>query len=197
MKDLPNLLEIDFLQGAIAYRVRQGKLRTELLAKAIGIKGDFKPSVIDATAGLGRDAFILACLGCHVVMLERSTEIAALLSTALQRLATTDLKLNLSLINIDAKEYLSNLSTDNQPDVVYLDPMYPERKKSALVKKEMRLLKEIVGEDEDAPTLLEIALRRARKRVVVKRPRLAVPLGGKEPDFAIKGKTQRFDVYLR
>lgn len=188
-------LYINFLAGKIGYRRRHSHTGNELLAKAIGIKGDYKPTVIDATAGLGRDAVIMAHLGCQVTMLERSPAVAILLEEALKK-ALLELKIVLSLIQVDAKEYLLHLKSTDYPDVIYLDPMYPERKKSALVKKEMRILREIVGDDKDASDLLKVALHHARKRIVVKRAKTAPCLADLKPNFIIKGSQQRFDVYL-
>lgn len=189
---------IDFLSGPVAFRRKKIGHEKELLAKAVGIRGSYRPSVIDATAGLGEDSYVLACLGCHVTMLERSPLIAALLQDALERLFNDDASKNLkiNLINTNAILFLAELDKENKPDVIYLDPMFPTRKKSALVKKEMRILREIIGEDADAKTLLEIAIKTARNRVVVKRPRLASSLSEKKPDFAITGKNMRFDIYL-
>lgn len=192
-------LELDILKGSFAYRIKQSRASNELLAKAVGIKGSYKPTIIDATAGLGRDSLILAYLGCPVLMIERSEKIFAMLEKSLENIRTEPSlhkKMHVQLFYGDAIDYLSELNSSDYPDVIYLDPMFPERRKSALVKKEMRLLREIVGEDPDAPTLLAIALKRAKKRVVVKRPRLAPTLGNLEPSFVIKGKAQRFDVYL-
>lgn len=191
-------LKIDFLTGAIGYRQQHSHRGNELLAKAVGIKANYKPTVIDATAGLGTDAFVLACLGCKVIMLERSPIIAKLLEDALHRLTeqpSFKKKIALTLFHCDAKKYLAELKTDERPDVIYLDPMFPQRTKSALVKKELRQLREIVGDDEDSKELLPLALRTTGKRVVVKRPRLAETLTELKPDFVITGKTQRFDVY--
>jgi 16S rRNA (guanine1516-N2)-methyltransferase len=189
---------IDFLTGKLGYRSKH--LANELLAKAVGVKKNQTLSVIDATAGLGRDGFILACLGCEVTMLERSPMIAELLQEALTRaLANDDFaqRLSLKLINIDANSYLQALAPDEFPDVIYLDPMHPVRTKSALVKKDIRLLREVVGEDLDADNLLLTALGRAKRRVVVKRPRLAEPLAKRKPDIVKAGKHSRFDIYLR
>lgn len=196
---LENELTIDFLKGTTGYRQRHSHAGNELLAKAVGIKGRYKPTVVDATAGLGRDAFILACLGCAVTMLERSKDIAKLLEDALQRLEADksfQKKIILSLVNIDAKQYFCALKAENCPDVIYLDPMFPHRKKSALVKKEIRLLREMVGDDEDAADLFAIALNSARKRVVVKRPRLAPSFDKLKPNFVLTAKAHRFDVYV-
>jgi len=196
-KNLTPELQIDFLTGPLGYRLKHRA--KEILTKAVGIKGNYRPTVIDATAGLGRDAVLLAHCGCSVVMLERSPVVAGLLADALGRLNATlpdDKKFALSLVQTDAKIYLQQLAEQDQPDVIYLDPMYPHRTKSALVKKEMRQLREIVGDDTDSQALLEIALKRAKNRIVVKRPRLAPTLSDLKPSFVITGKTQRFDVYL-
>lgn len=191
-------LELDILKGSFAYRMKQSRAGNELLAKAVGIKGSYKPTIIDATAGLGRDSLILAYLGCQVLMIERSGKVFEMLEKTLEKIADDPVlhqKLQLKLIHADAIHYLSQMNSAEYPDVIYLDPMFPERRKTALVKKEMRLLREIVGEDPDAPTLLTIALEHVKKRVVVKRPRLAPVLGDLVPSFVIKGKAQRFDVY--
>ncbi|MBF0369001.1 MAG: class I SAM-dependent methyltransferase [Magnetococcales bacterium] len=191
-------LYIDFVGGRFGHRRRGGGRQS--LARAVGFKGGIKPRVVDATPGLGRDAFLLAALGCRVEMVERSPIIAALLADGLKRAreAPETQKIardHLHLVVGDARAYLTNTPTTQRPDVVYLDPMYPHRDKSALVKKEMRWLRELVGNDSDAPQLLAVALESAKKRVVVKRPRLAPPLEGPAPGFIIPGRTTRFDVY--
>lgn len=183
-------LYVDFLHGKLAHRRKYGGGKSQLIAKAVGAKKGLK--ILDATAGLGEDAFVLACLECEMTLLERSPIIAALLEDGLRR-ANMDMK----LIVADAIFYMLNLLEKMRPDVVYLDPMYPERTKPALGKKEMRILREIVGEDLDATELLQAALKVARKRVVVKRPRLAHQIPGPKPDLVFKGKSSRFDVYLK
>lgn len=191
---------VDFIKGSVGYRRRMGGGRHQPLARAVGIKGDETPTIIDATAGLGRDAFVLACLGCTVTLLERSPLVAALLADGLAR-AERDPEIGamvrerLQLLTIDSQGYLKNLPETKRPEVVYLDPMYPHRQKSALVKKEMRLLRQMVGNDQDSPALLAAALAATQKRVVVKRPRLAPPLEGPRPSFEITAANTRFDVY--
>jgi len=191
-------LLIDFTAGKLAYR-RQTAGKQQELAKAVGVKAHYKPKVLDTTAGLGRDAFVLASLGCTVHMLERSAALAALLDDALQRLAAdkeqqAGIKLSLQWIN--AINYLQSLAYADYPEVIYIDPMFPERQKTALVKKEMRILRELIGDDEDAENLLTLALSRAQQRIVVKRHRLAPYLMAKKPHFQIVGKSTRFDIYL-
>jgi len=198
--DEPKLggIYVDFVSGTMAHRRQFGGGRGEAVAKAVGIKGDYFPFVIDATAGLGRDAFVLAAIGCRVMMFERHPVVAALLYDGLNR-AYQDpemaswLPKHLSLIHSNSFEQLS-LVTDN-PDVVYLDPMFPHRQKSALVKKEMRVFQQLVGSDNDADQLLALARFIARKRVVVKRPDYAPFMAEQKPVSSIKTKNHRFDIY--
>lgn len=185
---------VDFLSSSHQYRCLKSNKKNELIAKAVGIKKTEKLSVIDATAGLGTDGFILAHLGCSVHWLERSGIIAALLQDGINRFVD-HYSLHVSLTVIDAMTYLKNLTAEKFPDVIYLDPMFPKQNKSALVKKEMRLLRDIVGDDLDAPALLNLARQRAKKRVVVKRPRLAAVIGDEKPNVVYEGGSSRFDVY--
>jgi len=187
-------LLIDFLSAKNLWRQKAGG--QELLAKAVGCKGNHKPSIIDTTAGLGRDAFVLANLGCSVLMLERSPIMSFLLQDGLRRLQSVANFVHLRLQQADAQDYLAKLAEADRPEVIYLDPMYPHRSKSALVKKEMRMLRALVGDDQDASSLAELALQKACKRVVIKRPKLAEPLLPK-PQIQFSGKTSRFDVYLK
>lgn len=192
---------VDFGMGAIAYRRRQGSGRRQPLAKAIGIKPGFKPTVLDATAGLGRDAHVLATLGLPLYLVERSPIVSALLADGIHR-AGLDMETgglfdnNMHLLTGDAKVLIPVICEQQAIDVIYLDPMYPHRSKSALVKKEMRALRALVGDDPDIHELLGIALRYARQRVVVKRPRNAPPVSAYNPTHSIKSKNTRYDVYL-
>lgn len=199
-RDEPKLgaVAVDFVSGAMAHRRRYGGGRGEVVAKAVGIKGQWLPDVVDATAGLGRDAFVLACLGCRVRMFERHPVVAALLEDGLRR-AYADSELGMWLATHMTLYQGSSLSAMAQlylaPDVVYLDPMFPHRQKSALVKKEMRVFQLLVGADEDADGLLAPALALALRRVVVKRPDYAPPLAGVPAQASITTKNHRFDLY--
>ena len=189
---------VDFVSGVMTHRRKFGGGRAEAVAKAVGVKGDELPSVIDATAGLGRDAFVLASVGCKVRLIERHPVVFLLLQDGLQRAyADTEigamLQANLQLLNV---KHLSELNPETDfTDVVYLDPMYPHKQKSALVKKEMRLFQHLVGGDLDADQLLEPALNLAHKRVVVKRPDYAEFLAQIPPHFSRQTKNHRFDIY--
>ncbi len=190
---------IDFLSGKTAYRRKYGHAGGEAISKAVGIKKGHRPNVVDATAGWGRDAFVLATLGCRVHMIERSEVIAKLLEDGLQRAKQDEkigplIKDKLSLTRGESRQELRNIPFE--PEVIYLDPMFPHKEKSALVKKEMRMLQEVVGQDHDADELLKTALKTATNRVVVKRPDYADFLARIKPNTSIKTKKHRFDIYL-
>lgn len=188
---------VDFLSERLSHRSKEAGLKKEMLARALGCKPKDNYKIVDATAGWGRDSFILASLGFDITMIERSPIVAALLEDGLNRGATQSaICERMHLVQEDAAHYLNSLDNVNRPDVIYLDPMFPERKKSALVKKEMIILQDILGKSEDNQTLFNTALNCANRRVIVKRPRLAPALSAQEPDFSLAGKSSRFDVYL-
>lgn len=180
-------LYVDFFSTNIQRRQKLGKQQ--------GLVRACKPMagtrIIDATAGWGRDAGLLASFGAHVLMLERQVLMAALLTDALTRLGEHNGLL--SLLLIDAKQYLQSLLPKDYPDVIYIDPMHPVRQKSALVKKDMQILQRLFSADNDALSLIELAITKARCRVVVKWPQRLAALV--TPDCVIEGKTVRFDVY--
>lgn len=194
----PGPVRVDWKSGKNAHRRRQGG--AELVIKAVGAARASRPlSVVDATAGLGEDALVLACHGCRVTLLERSAIMAELLSDGMAR-AAGDAELapilaRMELISADGVVWLGR--NTGAADVVYLDPMFPERRQSAEVRKEMRICRDLVGDDDDAAQLLASALRAAMHRVVVKRPRRADPLPGPSPATSVTGRSSRFDIYTR
>ena len=194
---------VDFASAAMRHRRRGGQ--NELLGRAVGVNKRERGEplrVVDATAGLGRDAFVLADLGCRVTMLERVGALAALLEDGLRRARqAADPWLDscvgrLCLVHTDARQWLAE-----QPvaaiDVVYMDPMFPGRRKSARAKKEMWLFQQVVEHSDDAVDLLTAALDAAAYRVVVKRPLKGPPLDERPVAFALRGRSVRFDVYTR
>jgi len=193
----------EFAAGEARHRRLYGGGKSQPIAKAVGVRDGIRPRIADLTAGLGGDACALAGIGCSLVMVERHPVVAALLEDGLQRLneaaiADPDLQAlagNLSLLKVAAADWLESLTEEQRPDVIYLDPMFPERRKSAKVNKNMQIFHQLVGEDSDADSLLPLALARARYRVVVKRPSHAPCLNGQEPGVCLKGKSVRFDVY--
>lgn len=195
-------LFFDFVSGKNKHRRLYGGGKNQDFAKAIGIHKFPNLSVIDATAGAGKDSFVMATLGCTVTSLERSLPLYLLLSDALKRCYTSqDEKLieicqRITLEHTDSQHYLKS-KKGKLADIIYLDPMFPSREKSAKVKKEMQIFHELVGNDSDAASLLALARKRANKRVVVKRPIKSPYLDEKTPpSFKITGKTTRYDVYL-
>ena len=195
-------ISIDFLSGTLAHRHQFGGGRGQAIARAIGLKSGNTPSVLDVTAGLAGDAFVLATLGCNVTMIERSAILFSLINDALARASLSEtfepiIKQGFTAINRDANDYIKEqlLADHTAPDVIYIDPMYPDRKKSALVKKDMQILQRLHGDDDNTAELLNNALKYARKRVVVKRPLHAETLSDKKPNTCIKSKKTRYDIY--
>ncbi len=191
-------VRVDFVEGAVAHRRLFGGGSGQMIAKAVGIQAGVRPRVLDATAGLGRDAFVLAELGCSVTLIERQALIAALLEDGLLR-AQSDPEVapivaRMCLLCGNAIDLMIAWASE-PPQVIYLDPMFPHRDKSALVKKEMRLFRPLAGNDDDAPALLAAALKLAMHRVVVKRPRKAPAIAGEQPGYVLEGKSSRFDIY--
>lgn len=203
---------VDFLDAGLRYRLKTSK-KSEGLPKAVGLdKAQGGLTVLDCTAGLGIDAFILAAMGCRVTLLEKDPVMGALLQDGLYRahnqgdagiVSAID---NMTFSAVDAHDYLSSLSamTAEAPDVITLDPMFPSRQKSAKVKKDMALMQRFLPPNEDVESLLEKALETAGKRVVLKRPgkvgkkpdNKALSGAGRKPDFQVPGKACHFQVFL-
>lgn len=190
----------EFTRGAFGHRSAM-PLRQEALVRAVGLRSA-SLEVVDATAGLGRDAMVLAAAGCRVVAVERHPVTHALLADSLAR-AERDPELatviheRFTLLHADAAEYLVARATP--PDVVYLDPMFPERTGSAVAKKELRLLGLLAAPAENADALFAAAVASGAGRIVVKRPRLAPPLtapGAPTVTTRLMGRSSRFDVYV-
>ena len=198
-------IHVDFVGGKTNHRRLHGGGKGQDIAKAVGLHKIKNPNILDLTAGMGGDAFVLASLGATVTMVERNLVVHALLNDALERAKLSadtvlqEILARISLSNQDANETLTSLNPSipsTLPDVIYLDPMFPARNKSAQVKKEMQFFHDIVGDDDDSEALLLRALKKAKKRIVVKRPRLADKLTSTlNPDYVITGKSTRYDIY--
>lgn len=199
-KGAPGPINASFVQGKNLHRMRHGGGKGQLVAKAVGLNKGVYPHVLDVTAGLGRDAFVLATLGCQVDLFERVPAVEALLDYAIEQarvsddFAIADTAHRMNLHYGDALNFLRE-SSDAVADVIYLDPMYPEQGKSAAVKKEMRAFHDIVGPNDDDYLLLDEALKKARYRVVVKRPRKGASIEGVKPSLVLEGKSSRYDIY--
>lgn len=149
-------------------------------------------SILDLTAGFGKDALLMAHAGAMVTMLERLPMMAAMLDQGLKGLKDEKVCSRLSLHWIEAKEYLNQMM--ETPDVIFFDPMHPEREKSALVKKNLQILQQIAPPNIDVVELIEYARTKCQQRLVVKWPAKQPSLI--KPQFSLVGKTIRYDVYL-
>ncbi len=175
-----------------------GRAWDQPILKAVGLKSRSQGlCIVDGTAGLGEDAFVMASFGAKVVMLERGAVMAAMLEDHLARLNGTGIGGRMSVVHADAGTWLNEENIRQAgADVVYLDFMFPSGRKTA-ERKPMKVLRMLAGGDDDAGLVLEKAIASGVKRVVVKRPAKAAWVGGKEPSHAIVGKSLRFDVYMK
>ena len=191
---------VDFQDATLAYRQRHSR-QPEAILKALGARHGESLQIVDATAGWGLDAFVLASAGHRIDLIERSVILHALLQDGLRRAAASSDE-GLAVIADRMTLHLGESSLKLQgwgaslPDVIYLDPMFPERRKSAKVKKNMYLLQQILHDELPTEALLRDALSLARRRVVVKRPAHAGFLEDIKPSFQLTGKSSRFDIYL-
>jgi len=192
---------VDFLSERQFYKQRFQQMRNHPFGKALGLKRNQVKTVVDATLGLGEDAFIMAALGCQVLGVERSQVIFELVADGLRRAQHDDeislwIENRISIRLADSRRFLLDLDELNRPEVIYLDPMFTGvEKKSALPKKEMQILRHLLGPDIDAKDLLNASLQRAQERVIVKRAVDAEPIAG-NVSHSFAGKTTRYDVYL-
>lgn len=194
-------ISIDWTQADIQRRIAAGKRQP--MARAVGLHkaASQQLHILDATAGLGRDGYVMAALGARTTLAERNPSVMELLRDAHQRAlnnpAQIDIAKRIDLLALDSSSALQNQRNQDVPyDVIYLDPMYPEDGKSALPSKEMQILRDLTNGDQDADSLLPLALKAARLRVVVKRPSKAPWLAGREPSMSLQSTQLRFDVYV-
>jgi 16S rRNA (guanine1516-N2)-methyltransferase len=180
-------------------RIRRGNLGAELLVKAAKIKGfEGTITVMDCTAGLGEDSILLAAAGFRVKLYERDNIIAALLRDSLIRAAQipelAPIVERMELYEEDSLIALSQLK--EVPEVIYLDPMFPSRQKSALVKKKFQMLQQLEQPCEEGDEFLQAAIACKPKKIVIKRPLKGENLGNRKPDYSINGKTIRYDCIV-
>ena len=179
-------------------RLRPDRLHRELLVRAARVRGVDAPIAVDATAGLGEDALLLAAAGFEVTLCERDAVIAALLADALRR-GGEDPRLagivaRMRLVEGDAARTLGQLA--ECPDVVFLDPMFPERRKRGATNKKLQLFQELESPCEDEEALMAAALGARPRKVVVKRPLKGPHLAGVKPSSSLVGKVVRYDVIV-
>lgn len=196
-----SFFQVSFTDAKTHYRRVRANHKVETIAKACGINSKNRPYIVDATAGLGRDAFILASLGARVTLIERHPIVFSLLADAMAR-ATSELPDIISRMQLmlgDSRELMGNLS--ERPEVIYLDPMFPLGAGSALPKQGMQLLQRLFEEDrvlweQQYSELIATALKTASHRVVVKCPRRQHTIENRVPSYRIEGRSVRFEVYV-
>ena len=190
------VLRADF--SALLPRLRPDRLGRELLVRAARVRGVEAPTAVDATAGLGEDSLLLAAAGFTVTMFEKDPVIAALLRDALERAAANPelapVAARMTLVEGDSVAGLRDLGFS--PDVVFLDPMFPERTKSAAVKKKFQLLHHLERQCDNEAELLGAALAACPRKVVIKRPPKGPLLAGAKPSYQVAGKAVRYDVLV-
>ncbi len=183
---------------AMLPRVKAHRLGQELLVKAAKVKGVESPTAVDCTAGFGEDSFLLAAAGFTVTLFEKDQVIAALLADALERAAADEalapIAARMTLVPGDSIVGLADLGFS--PDVVYLDPMFPARTKSAAVKKKFQLLHHLEAPCNDEEELLAAALATRPRKVVIKRPVKGALLAGAKPSYVVSGKAVRYDCIV-
>lgn len=201
-------LAIDFTSGKARHRTTESGHGAQALTKALGVKNyvtanNHFPHIIDATGGLGQDTWALASTGCSISLIERNTVVHALLNDALQRAlndtSASNIAQRIHLMHDEATDIMADLC-DKATHAVYLDPMYPERKKKASSKKGMQILHALLDPSLDNDdSLLTSALKSCVSRVVVKRPRGAPFLAGSDrfsgQRTRIDTPNTRYDVY--
>lgn len=186
----------DFATGRFGYRAaRFGQ--SEPLLRAVGSSKSRPLNIVDATGGFGHDGFLLAASGARVTLIERSpamfAELERALADARQNDDLAEIAARMTVLHGDSREVLRDITAD----VFYVDPMHPERKKSALVKEPMRLLRDVVGDDPDSAELIKIALGYSPGRVVVKWPaKTALPEGVPSPSYELASRTTRYCVFV-
>lgn len=187
--------------SALLPRIASGKLPHEYLVRSARHKvKDRLPEAIDATAGLGEDALILAAAGYRVQLFERNPVIAALLADCLERAlrlsALAPIVSRMQLHPGDSLPYLQSLLPAQAPDLIFLDPMFPERRKGALIQKKLQLLQKLELPCAEENALLEAALALRPHRLVIKRPLKGPFLAGKKPHYSLRGKAIRYDCFV-
>lgn len=188
-------LRVSFSDPSYVQRLRKAGRKSELVARAVKPRPSLK--VLDCTAGLAREGFLLAYLGCNVTLLERSLVIGEMVQSAIDHALRDDFlsaaAARLQLVLTDASDFLRH--THDQFDVIYIDPMFPEKKGSAAVSGDMQILQRYLGVDEDAGQLVSLALAHEKSRIVLKRPADGDWQPPVEPAHVFKGKSSRYELF--
>ena len=186
----------DFAE-TMMHRVTNGRLQHEMLVKAASSEKEGRKA-IDATAGMGEDAFLLAAQGYEVTLYEQNPVVAALLKDAIRRAKKNqilkDIAGRMKVVEADSVESMSKLL--DPVDVIYLDPMFPARQKSSLINKKLQLIQKLEPPCSEETDLFDAAIRANPEKIIVKRPLKSKFLAGREPSYTLKGKAIRYDCYV-
>ncbi len=179
-------------------RLRYDNLTHELIVKAAKIKDRGNLDIVDMTAGMGEDSLLLAASGHRVTLLEKDPVIAELLRDTVKRAGSfsglSEAVARMTVVCADSKEYLEK--KDVHPDIVYLDPMFPEKEKNSLTKKKFQLIHLLEKPCSDEEEMLKAAVDSKPLRIIIKRPLKGPWLGDKKPSFSLTGKTIRYDCLV-
>jgi 16S rRNA (guanine1516-N2)-methyltransferase len=189
-KEKPISIKIDEELTRHEAYFKRSSIQKELLARAIGVKGAYRPEVVDLTAGLLGDSLLFLSFGCNVRAIERNPIVAFLIESALANSQHPFLE-RFKFERMSAQEFLEN----NTGEILYFDPMFEDENEKTAPRKEMRIFRTLIGEDADAKEIFKKALVKNQRRVVVKRPKLSQKLGEEKP-LQYVGKSTRYDVYL-
>ena len=187
---------VDFSSAQLESRVSDSLAKQNLI-KALGLKKNPHPRVLDGMAGLGKDAYLMAMAGCKVHMLEKSGVVYSLIKDGLDRLKQCGyLEFGEQALSLQFGDFLDIPPDTEKYDLVYLDPMYQGANKKSKAKRDIERLQRLLGKEDNEALLLQHGLIIAKRRVIVKRPKNAPQFAGKTPDIIYKGSSARFDVYL-
>ena len=194
----PGGLRVDFDAGSLLRRAGDS-FKKQNLSRAAGLKADRRPTILDATAGLGSDAYLLARAGCELTLLERNDVVHALLRDGIERgrSGSPETAAAVNRMRLLSGDFTTLAPSLPEFDVVYLDPMFPGDRGSARAGKSMYLLQRLLGEGDKTDSLLAPAIHKARDRVVVKRAKRSPACVGRRVDICFRGSSSRYDVYLK
>ncbi len=192
-------LFLDFTDKKLLFRLNNISKAKEAIIRAVSLNKVPNIFIFDATAGLARDSFIMQAVFNNVLMFERNIAVFCLIKDALNRALESNLKehFKFDLPKLHPLGSIKDYKGEIRPDVIYYDPMFPHREKTAKVKKEMQIFQSLIGHDEDIEDMLFYAIKLAKHKVVLKRPKTAKEIEIKDALLInqVDAGICRFDCY--